>query len=107
MYIGVIYRPPNGYRKGALHKIDVLKKRLPKNNVANTGDFNIDLLSLNSGFEQIFYANDFIPLISIPAHEKPECRGTLIDNIFLNSTSNFLTSRVLQSRVHTHTRSLA
>ena len=51
MYIGVIYRPPNGDRKGALHEVDVLMKSLPKNNVAITGDFNIDLLSPNSEFE--------------------------------------------------------
>ena len=30
MYIGVIYRPPNGDRKGALHEIDVLVKSLQK-----------------------------------------------------------------------------
>ena len=33
-----------------------------KNHVAITGDFNMDFLSLDSEFEQIFYANNFIPL---------------------------------------------
>ena len=75
MYIGVIYRPPNGDRKGALHEIEALVKRLPTNNFAITGD----LLSPNSGFQQIFYANNFIPLISIPTHETPGCRETLIN----------------------------
>ena len=96
------YRPPSGSENLALQELDLLMKNLPNENVTITGDFNIDFLSKNSDFEQILYSNHFIPLISIATHEKPGCKGSLIDNILTNSTDNFLTSGVLESRVSHH-----
>ena len=100
--VGVVYRPPSGSENLALQELDLLMKNLPNENVTITGDFNIDLLSKHSDFEQILYSNNFIPLISIATHEKPGCKGSLIDNILTNSTDNFLSSGVLESRVSHH-----
>ena len=100
--VGVVYRPPSGIENLALQELDLLMKNIPNENVTITGDFNIDLLSKNSDFEQIFYSNNFIPLISIGTHEKPGCKGSLIINILTNSTDNFVSSGVLESRVSHH-----
>ena len=48
------------------------------------------------------YSNNLIPLISLPTHEKPGCRATLIDNILVNSTERILRSGILKSSVSHH-----
>ena len=102
MFVGVCYRPPNGSLPEFYHQIDALMKQLPQQNVIIMGDFNIDLFSDNSKFEQILYGNNFIPTISIPTHERPGCNATLIDNILINSTDDLCKSGVLESRVSHH-----
>ena len=80
-------------------------KFLPSNNVALTGDFNLDLLAQgrNIGeFEQTIYSNNLIPLISIATHAKPGCNESLIDNILVNSTERVLGSGILESKISHH-----
>ena len=102
---GVVYRPPSGDIQDALAELDVLMKFLPSNNVALTGDFNLDLLAQgrNIGeFEQTIYSNNLIPLISIATHAKPGCNESLIDNILVNSTERVLGSGILESKISHH-----
>ena len=102
VFVGVCYRPPSGSLPEFYHQIDALMKQLPRQNVILMGDFNIDLFSSNSQFEQTLYGNNFIPTISMPTHERPGCNATLIDNILVNSTDDLCGSGVLESRVSHH-----
>ena len=66
------------------------------------GDFNIDLLKPNSEFESSFYCNNMIPLISVATHEKQECKPSLFDNIFINTSDTLEIAGVLDNRVSHH-----
>ena len=102
MTVGVCYRPPNGDLSRFFIEIDALMKELPLQNVIVMGDFNINLFSANSNFEHTFYGNNFIPTISLATHERAGCNPTLIDNILVNSTGDFVNAGVLESRVSDH-----
>ena len=43
-----------------------------------------------------------IPTVSEATHEKPGCRPSLIDNLFVNSTGNVLSSGILEYKVSHH-----
>ena len=103
--VGVVYRPPSGIPKASLEELDFLLRSLPSENVTLTGDFNFDLLAQSQEsveFEQIFYSNDFIPLISMATHAKPGCSESLIDNILVNSSEQILGAGILESKVSHH-----
>ena len=103
--IGVIYRPPSGDAVTALSELENLMAILPERNVNITGDYNIDLLAdsgQKSEFEQIMYSHNFIPLISLSTHEKPGCKGTLIDNILVNTTENIIHTGVIDTTTSHH-----
>ena len=84
--VGIVYRPPSGQLKDFLKEWEGLLSVLPGKDVLITGDFDIDLLKLNSEFEITFYCNNMIPIISVATHEKNECKPSLIDNIFINKS---------------------
>ena len=90
--VGIVYRPPSGQLRDFLKEWERILSVLPGKDVVITGNFNIDLLKPNSKFESSFYCNNMIPLISVATHEKQECKPSLIDNIFIN-TSDTLESR--------------
>ena len=75
---------------------------LPEKNVVTMGDFNIDLLKPNSDFESSFYCNNMIPIISIATHEKQECKPSLIDNIFINTSETLEIAVVLDNKISHH-----
>ena len=100
--IGVVYRPPSGSKLGFYHEFEALLNKLPIDNTYVVGDFNVDLLSASSDFEQVIYAKNMIPTISIATHEMPGCKPSLIDNILTNSTENLLLSGVMESKVSHH-----
>ena len=79
-----------------------LLKTLPKKNVHIMGDVNIDLFKGNQEFETIFYSYNFIPTMSGATHQKPGCIPSLIDNIFVNNTGNFLKSGILETQDSHH-----
>ena len=66
------------------------------------GDLNIDLFKSNYDFETTFYSQNLIPTVSGATHEKPGCRPSLIDNIFVNNTGNLHSSGILENRVSHH-----
>ena len=101
--IGVVYRPPSGNIIDFISEFEALLKDLPSSGVHIVGDFNIDLLGPTScPFENLVYANNMIPTISIASHEMPGCKPTLIDNILTNSTDNLVASGVFSSRISHH-----
>jgi hypothetical protein len=100
--VGVFYRPPSGSVKDFLSEWEGLLEGLPKTNVLLMGDFNIDLFKPNSDFENVFYSNNLIPTISVATHEKPGCRPSLIDNIFINNSEGLRSAGVLDNRVSHH-----
>ena len=60
------------------------------------GDFNIDLLQPNTEFEGTLYSNNRIPIITMATHDKPGCKSSLIDNIFINTSSSLHSSGILE-----------
>ena len=100
--VGVVYRPPCGSVKEFLTEWESILSKLPKTNVHLMGDLNIDLLKNSKEFETSFYSHNLIPTISEATHEKPGCTPSLIDNIFINSTENLITSGTFENKVSHH-----
>ena len=100
--VGVIYRPPSGKLSEFYAELEALMKVLPDKNVMISGDYNVDLFqSSASSFEQTIYSYNFVPTISVATHERSS-NPSLIDNILINSTCNFLKSGILDSKVSDH-----
>ena len=95
--IGVCYRPPGQSVKAYLNH---LKDMLSVVNSEHKecillGDFNIDLMKLNTSsysneFLETFYAYSFLPMISKPTRITDKSM-TLIDNIYSNYDDNVCT----------------
>ena len=101
--IGVVYRPPSGDQSEFVREFNELLHKAPKSNVFLTGDFNIDLHKRNiPDFEDSFYGNGFVPLVSIATHFKPGCNPSCIDNIFTNSVESIVKSGVCENTVSHH-----
>ena len=101
--LNVLYRPPGGSDRDALHEFESLLNQAPDRNVILLGDFNFNLFNKGSAsFENILYGNNFIPLISLATHHKPGCVPSLIDNILTNSTDNIVSAGLLDTRVSHH-----
>ena len=96
---GVIYRPPSGEVEKFLDALHSIVTNLPKKNVHILGDYNIDLLKESSKctemFEDFFLQHGFAPVISIPTHERFNCKSTCIDNILTNSCESVMLSGTL------------
>ena len=98
--VGVLYRPPGGVGADFIKEFEEILCELPNKNVTLLGDFNFNLFDkrAHSGFENVLYSNNMIPVISVTTHEKPGCEASLIDNILTNSTDNLIVAGVLASR---------
>jgi hypothetical protein len=106
--VGVIYRPPSGEIDKFLESMRSIVLNLPKKNVHILGDFNIDLLKESSKntelFEDFFLQCGYAPVISIPTHERPNCRSTCIDNVLTNSCESVMLSGTLpDNKIGDHT----
>ena len=84
---GVIYRPLSGNLTSFLDAYETILKGLPKKGVHLMGDYNIDLLDNKnkdtSSFEDVFLSNGFAPTISKATHQRPNCKKSCIDNIYI------------------------
>ena len=100
--IGVVYRPPSGVIKDFLNEWEGILKELPEENVIIMGDFNIDLLQANTEFEGTLYSNNMIPIITMATHDKPGCKSSLIDNIFINTSISLHSSGILECKISHH-----
>jgi hypothetical protein len=96
---GVIYRPPSGEIEKFIDAMHSIVSNLSKKNVHMLGDYNIDLLKELSKhtemFEDFFLQYGFAPVISIPTHERLNCKSTCIDNILTNSCESVMLSGTL------------
>ena len=88
--------------KDFLIEWEVILEELPEKNVIVMGDFNIDLLQPNAEFESILYSNNMIPIISMATHEKPGCKPSLIDNIFINTSECLECAGILEHKISHH-----
>ena len=102
--IGVLYRPPSGDKVASIEELEELFLRLPDKNVILLGDYNFNLLDPKSctSFENSLFSNNMIPVISLPTHERPGSKPSLIDNIMINSTEKLLAAGILESKVSHH-----
>ena len=103
--VGVMYRPPNGNKNAFIAEFQNILSQLPSENVFITGDFNIDLHTVNndvSNFELTFLSAGYTPMISLVTHEQPHCKGTCIDNIFSNSYDDIIVSGTINDKISHH-----
>ena len=89
--VGFVYRPPNSNMMVFLEKMKHILETInnQKHTVYVMGDFNLNLLTQtdsgnSSGFLEMFYSNNFLPLINRPTRVTQKT-ATLIDNIFTNN----------------------
>ena len=104
IYVGAIYRPPNGNFKEFLTNTEKLLTTLPSNSII-TGDFNINLLKdegKTKQFEDTMYGSSYAPTISLPTHFKPGCSPSCIDNILVTNPEDVLMSGVLKENISHH-----
>ncbi len=109
--VAVIYRHPR--KKNDNKFIEYLtstisrKLRKEKKTVFLTGDFNINLLNIDSdeyaeSFLNLLLSNFFQPHILKPSKILNNCKPSLIDNIFLNSIDHETFSGNLISKISDH-----
>ncbi len=105
---GVIYRPPSGNVNNFLDKFEQICSALPESGVRLLGDFNIDLFKIKdnikvpSQFESHFMSNGFMPVISIPTRERPNCNSSCIDNILTNDIDKTIFSGTISDCIGDH-----
>ena len=89
IFVGIIYRPPNGdVKKFHDHFSETMSKFNKSDKICIMGDFNINLFENSSNtrkFEENFMCTGLQPTISITTHHKPNCKKSCIDNIFLKN----------------------
>lgn len=92
--IGCIYRPPDSNIETFIRSLSNIFNRLNRENnmVYLMGDFNINLLNVNShrltaDFIETIFSYSFLPLINKPTRVKSNS-ASIIDNIFCNNFQN-------------------
>ena len=104
--LGVLYRPPDGNATEFLEEFKILLEIMPPKNAYIMGDFNFDLLKIETessrNFEDIILTSKFFPLISTYTHSKPNCKKSCIDNILTNMPENIIASGTIQESVSHH-----
>ena len=108
---GVIYRPPSGNFQNFIKEFDNICTLLPKSGVRLIGDYNADLLKINSThdgsknptiFEDSFIKAGLTPVISIPTHTRINCRPSCIDNILTSDTDKLVLSGCIKDQIGEH-----
>ncbi|KAL5261473.1 hypothetical protein ACHWQZ_G007251 [Mnemiopsis leidyi] len=108
---GVVYRPPNSNCETFLSEFNLINSLLPNSNVRILGDFNLDLLKINSissnnhciQFEDSFIKAGLAPVISIPTHRREGCKPSCIDNILTSNPENVVISGTIDTLTNAHT----
>ena len=100
VYIGVIYRSPNGNAKDFITELLHLTSNFPKNmTTAILGDFNFNLNKSSDAdtelFEVTFLSQGFFPLISLSTHSTSDTQSSCIDNILTNNIEAVSVSGVI------------
>ena len=106
--IGIIYRPPSGSVENFFHYFGNICTDLPDSDVRILGDYNIDFLkmkgdnSMASQFEDRFLSNGLAPVISIPTHERYNCKPSCIDNILTSDIDMVMISGTMNENIGDH-----
>ena len=104
--LGVTYNPPSGDNNQYLVELENVLNNCPKDNLYLLGDFNFDLHTLSDEaskkFEEIIQSFGLFPLISKTTHNRPNCRGTCIDNILTTETLTVGASGIIEQSVSHH-----
>lgn len=111
--IGIVYKPDYVVFNDFLTQLGAVLNTISseKKSCYIMGDFNLDLLTLETNskvndFINMFYSHDFIPCIDRPTRVRPNNRGgisaTLIDNIFTNDILAHITSGVMITDLSDH-----
>ena len=105
---GVVYRSPNSSFSDFYSEFEKIIKTLQKNVLTYIiGDFNLNLLksATNSeveAFEALFLSEGLYPVISLITHQRNNCNGSCIDNIFTNQISSIAYSGVVSDQGAAH-----
>ena len=103
IFVGVLYRPPNGDVHNFNDQfLDIISKFKKSNKICILGDYNINLFEESvpmKKFEENFMCTGFLPTISIAAHHKPNCLKSCIDNILIK---NLDTDSLYTGTIKTH-----
>ena len=105
--IGTIYRAPSSQNLETFNTdVEELLSKLHKKNIIITGDFNTNLLQLNTHlltakFFDIMLEHLFIPKITLPTRITNNT-STLIDNIFVKSDSNTISAGIIDTSISDH-----
>ena len=106
IYVGVIYRPPNGNLDKFNESLSVIMSSFQSTQkVCIMGDFNINLFLQTAAtklFEETFICNGFNPVISVSTHCKPKCQKSCIDNIFIKNTESITKSGTIKTDISHH-----
>ncbi|ELU02514.1 hypothetical protein CAPTEDRAFT_194305 [Capitella teleta] len=112
LLVGNIYRPPHKVKDD----LDLFSNQFTRNllqcskykNIAIAGDFNINLLDVNSttspaahDFPSSIISNDFLPKITLPTRIS-ESSSTLIDNFFCKLKNDSTSSGVVIHKISDH-----
>ena len=107
--IGTIYRIPHTSVNEFNNEIEILLQSLKttNTNIIITGDFNINLMNINStpstnNFLDLMLAEKYLPQITLPTRIT-KTTATLIDNIFTKtSLNNQITSGIISTVISDH-----
>ena len=107
LIVGALYRPPSGNLRSFNEELETIISKLPDKGCYILGDYNVNLLNLNSGpqaaFEELVISNGYCPLIPIATNEQPGCNKSCIDNILTNQNpKTVLASGKITGRISTH-----
>ena len=106
IYVGVIYRPPNGNLDKFNESLSVIMSSFQSTQkVYIMGDFNINLFLQTAAtklFEETLICNGFNPVISVSTHCKPKCQKSCIDNIFIKNTESITKSGTIKTDISHH-----
>ena len=102
-----IYRPPSGDLRLFNKEFEVIVTKLSDKSCYILGDYNVNLLNLNTksqqDFEEIVISNGYCPCISLSTHQQSGCEKTCIDNIITNQASkNIHTSGKISGQTSKH-----
>ena len=105
--VGVLYRPPSGDLRLFNIELEAIISKLSDKNCYILGDYNVNLLHLNTksqqDFEEIVISNGYCPCISIFTHQQSGCENTCIDNIITNQApQNIHISGKISGRTSKH-----
>ena len=108
--IGNIYRPPHNSRDNLANFLSefcatLIEYNIRGHNIYMCGDYNVDLLKINSvQFNENYFdsiiSSGYVPIITLPTRLSEN--SSLIDNVFTSNLSNALSAYILNIHISDH-----